>query len=278
MRPRLIILVLLLSVHQLLFAAVAVVTESFSLQFRPAEDIIPLVKPYLHQEGVITGSGYKLIIKTTGSNLTQLKEIISELDIELKRLRVSVSTDRKSVEEAMSKQATISDDVATGDSPNVQKIILSTGSQHKVTTKVFSTASRQNHFKTQNVQVQEGQWAVINTGSAVPYTERRQNADGTVTEVVHYQKRSSGFRLRAHTNGNKVYLTIHPKIERQADTEGGATTYQELETTITTELNRWVDLGGTEVKQVPSETGKTFSTQRSHELIQGIYLKVELVN
>lgn len=277
MRLLVITSIFLISAMNTVLAAVATTTESFSLQHRPSEDIIPLVKPFLHPEGAISGSGYKLIIKTTGSNLTQIKKIISELDVELKRLRISISSDKTAIEKAISAQVNTPRGIAdSSDSPNVKKIIITKGAQHKVTTKVFSTASRQHHPSTQNILVLEGQWAIIKAGNAVPYTERRTNPDGTVTEVIHYQKRHSGFRLRAHTSGNKAYLTIQPKLERAAETGGGATTYQELDTTITTELGHWIDIGGSESQSTQSSQGKTYSTQRNTEFAQGIYVKVEI--
>ena len=279
MRYFLIITTVFMVAIQLASAASAMLTESFSLRHRPAENILPLVKQFLHPDGAITGSGYKLIIKTTGSNMDQLKEIITELDIKLKTLRISISTDRKAFENQQQIAVNIESGIAPStNSPGVQKIVVGKGAKHKVTTRVFSTATRSNQPVAQHVQLLEGQWAKISTGSAVPYTERNTNPDGTVTETIHYQKRSSSFKVRAHTKGNNVYLTLRPEIEQASKEGGGKTIYQNVDTSITTQMNKWTGIAGSNIKSERTSQGLLHSTQRQHELEREIFVKVEAVN
>ncbi|MGD9385256.1 MAG: hypothetical protein PVF28_01805, partial [Thioalkalispiraceae bacterium] len=47
----------------------AMIIESIQLRHRPVEEIIPLIKPMLAADASITGTGYKLIIKSTPENL-----------------------------------------------------------------------------------------------------------------------------------------------------------------------------------------------------------------
>ena len=278
MRHFWILITLFLTCIQLASAASAMITESFSLRHRPAEDLLPLVKPFLHPDGAITGSGYKIILKTTGSNLEQLKEIISELDVKLKTLQISISTDSKVFEKQQQISVTNDSGAMPGtSSPGVQKIIVDKGAKHKVTTRVFSTDTRTNQPAAQHIRLLEGQWAMIRTGKAVPYTERKTNPDGTITETLHYQKRSSGFRVRAHTNGDIVYLTLRPDIEHASEEGGGQTVYQNIDTSITTYLNKWVEIGGSSIKSESSSQGLSHRTQRQHELERGMFVKVELI-
>jgi hypothetical protein len=63
--------------------AEAMLLEDIELQHKPAGDIIPLIEPLLPENAVISGEGYKIILKTTAENLPQVKQLIAELDTPL---------------------------------------------------------------------------------------------------------------------------------------------------------------------------------------------------
>ncbi len=252
--------------------------ETFNLRNRPANDLLPLVKAFLHPEGAIRAQGYKLFIKSTGSNLEQLSKIIADLDVALKQLRVSISTDTLAFEEQEKLQLhNHSEAMQSSDSPDVQKIIINKGPQHKITTKVYSTAQRSRQPSSQHVKLLEGQWATINTGHAIPIADRRINADGTVTQTISYRKVTSSLKLRAHVNGNKVYLTLHPKNEQLSEQGGGVIETQSIETNLTIGLDQWTEIGGTQELESSSEQGITYSTRRKQKNERRVFIKVELL-
>ncbi len=283
LRPRLSILlfiIALLSVFQSqAMADAAMRLETFNLRNRPAEDILPMVKAFLHPEGAIRGQGYKLFIKSTGANLEQLSQIIAELDIALKRLRISISTDAGAFDEQEKLQRHAhSEAVQSSDSPDIQKIIINKGPQHKVTTKVFSTATRSRQLAAQHVQLLEGQWATINTGHAIPLANRHINADGTVTQTISYRNVNSSMKVRAHVNDGKVYLTLRPKHEKLSRQGGGVIDTQSIETNLTVGLGQWIEIGGRQYQKDNSNKGITYRTQRKQKNERRIFIKVELVD
>ncbi len=252
--------------------------ETFKLRNRPAVDLLPLVKPFLNPGATISGQGYKLFVKSTGANLDQIRQIIAELDVALKRLRISISTDARSFD-AQEKQQLETHPEATqsSDSPNVQKIIIRKGPQHRVTTRVYSTAQHRHQPTAQHVQLLEGQWASISTGRAIPVADRQRNADGTVTETIRYHKLSSGFKVCAHLNGDKVYLTLRPRYEQLSRQGGGNIVTQNIETSLTVNLGQWTEIGGTQELQKQSANSLYYSTQRKQEGARRIFIKVERV-
>lgn len=263
---------------QLAWGDTAMRMETFNLRNRPAADLVPLVKPFLHPEGAITGQGYKLFIKSTGSNLRQISPIIADLDVALKRLRISVSTDAGTFDEQETLQVHAHAEAAqSSDSPGVQKIIINKGSQHKITTRVYSTAERTQQPAAQHVQLLEGQWASINTGYAVPVADRRLNSDGTVTETIRYRNVSSGFKVRAHVKGNKVYLILRPKHNELSQQGGGNILTQNIETSLTVTLDQWNEIGGTRQLQKKSEQSHSYNTRRKQETERRMFIKVELI-
>ncbi|NOZ37026.1 MAG: hypothetical protein GXP11_02960 [Gammaproteobacteria bacterium] len=279
-RPLLLILLLFFCLLPSLpsWANSAMQLETFNLRNRPAVDLLPLVKPFLDPEGAIRGQGYKLFVKSTGANLEQISQIIGELDVALKRLRISISTDARNFDKLEKQQLqTHPEATQNSDSPNVQKIIISKGPQHKLTTRVYSTAQRGRQPTAQQVQLLEGQWASINSGRAIPIADRQRNADGTVTETIRYRKLSYGFKVRAHVNGNKVYLILRPKYEELGSQGGGNIRTQNIDTSLIVNLGQWTEIGGTQQLQKKSASGIYYRTQRKQAGEQRMFIKVELL-
>lgn len=252
--------------------------EIFKLRNRPAMDLLPLVKPFLDTDGAIRGQDYKLFVKSTDANLEQISQMIAELDVRLKRLRIFISTDARSFNEQEKQQLQVHSGVGkSSDNPNVQKIVIRKGSQHEVTTRVYSTAQRRRQPAAQHVQLLEGQWASINSGYAIPIADRQRNADGTVTETIRYRKLSYGFKVRAYINGNKVYLTLRPKHEQLSSEGGGAISTQDIVTSLTVNLDQWTEIGGMQQRQKKSANGAYYSTRREQGNEQRMFIKVELM-
>ena len=51
--------------------------EIIPLQYRTADEIIPIIRPLVHQGGTVTGMNNQLIVKTTASNLIEIKQILA---------------------------------------------------------------------------------------------------------------------------------------------------------------------------------------------------------
>jgi hypothetical protein len=63
---------------------------TIQLQNRPAEEIIPIVKPMLGTNESISGRGFKLFLRSSPTTLEQVEDMIAALDISPKVLQISV--------------------------------------------------------------------------------------------------------------------------------------------------------------------------------------------
>ncbi len=63
-------------------------TIDISLQHRPAEELIPLLKPMLKPEDGISGEGFSLFIRTDAKTYTSVRALIAKLDKPAQRLLV----------------------------------------------------------------------------------------------------------------------------------------------------------------------------------------------
>lgn len=256
--------------------------EVIDLLNRPAAEILPLVTPFVAQGGSITGTDFKLIIKSTPENIEQIKQLLDELDTALRQLVVYVSTDRAGVE--AQRRASLSgqagNDRVTVTTPetdnNGNAIVLRSGEQTRVTGRVYSTDTRSEGPAAQMIRVQEGQWAIIHAGKSIPIAERTTNPDGTVTQTVRYRNVTSGFQVRPQLRGDQVAIDIRPERATVSSSGGGEINIAGLTTTITAQLGEWVELGATLDRLETHGRGTVYSTNRLSEQTSQIFIKIDL--
>ncbi len=68
--------------------------EIINLQHRQANELITIIKPFIDQGGVISTQGNQLIIRSSETNITDIKKIIHTLDAPLRRLIIHVKQPR----------------------------------------------------------------------------------------------------------------------------------------------------------------------------------------
>ena len=66
--------------------------EVIELKHRTAQEIIPVLQPLLAPGGSLTGQDYTLFVRTTSTNLAELKRVVAQLDRAPRQLLVSVRT------------------------------------------------------------------------------------------------------------------------------------------------------------------------------------------
>lgn len=75
------------------FAAAQDALEVIPLRHRTAEQVIPVRRPLLAPGGALTGRHNQLIVRTTPSNLAQLRGVLEAIDRPARRLAISVRFD-----------------------------------------------------------------------------------------------------------------------------------------------------------------------------------------
>lgn len=64
--------------------------EIIQLKSRQVNELIPILRPFIDQDGSIAGMNHQLIIRTSEKNLAEIKKILKRLDQPPVRLMVSV--------------------------------------------------------------------------------------------------------------------------------------------------------------------------------------------
>ena len=254
---------------QVLAASANLSTYTIQLNSRQAEDVIPLIKPFLHPDGVIQGAGYKILLKTSEKNYRDLLQFVAELDVSLRQLRISVTLDRELVQR---ENQSLSDQKGTTAKTDNKPIL------ENLTRKRYTTGRRDKTALTQQVQTQEGKWARISTGESVPVGQRTRNPDGTMTESITYKSVDSGFQVLPRINGEQVNLFIRSQLDNPHKEGGGRIQTRSAETNVTGKLNQWILIGGTAAEAEINQPGsRIYSTSKRKQSHNQIFVKVEII-
>lgn len=234
------------------------------LHSRPAEELIPLLQPFLHPEGAIGGEGQKILLKTSEKNYRDLLQIVAEMDVSQRQLRISVTLDQELAE--AENRALAGTAPETANKPVLQDM---QGRSYQT--------PRQEAPLVQQVQSQEGRWAKISSGESIPVGQRTRNPDGTITESVTYKSVNSGFQVLPRLNGDRVTLFIIPQLENMHPEGGGRIETRSAETTVSGKLNQWLLVGGKVAVEVTQPGSRVYSTAKRKSSNNPIYVKVEVV-
>lgn len=242
--------------HSLVLAE-ELVTKSINLNYRQAEDVISLLRPFLHPDGAMTADGYRILVKTSPKNYQDLQQLVAEIDVSMRQLRVSVTIDRDLVNRENQVQSE-------------EELAAAT------TSRQYATGKKKKASVTQQVNVIEGKWANISTGESVPVGQRIRNPDGTVTESVTYKSIQSSLQVLPRINGERVTLFIRPQISNQTGAAGRSQS-RSAETTISGQLNQWLLIGGTPSINVNQPGSRIYTTQAREDSGNQMYVKVEVI-
>jgi len=277
MKKPLLILLLLLS----MIAQAAMIIETIELHHRPTEEIIPVIQPMLDKDASITGTGYKLIIKSTPQNIEQIKTLVKEIDVDQTQLLIHVVVNNK----LQMNDSETSVNAKAGDKDSSIRIgthrppadsgASSTDGNIKYDVRVAETAHSRDQPIAQVVRVSEGYWASIQVGQAFPITSRRRNLNGTITETVSWRNVTNNFRVMPRTHGEQVTLTIMPNNDSFNPATPGRINTSGLETTLTGRIGQWIHLGGTQQTSAKDTSGISYRTEERDSAHNQIWLKVE---
>ncbi|KAF0192069.1 MAG: hypothetical protein FD165_1137 [Gammaproteobacteria bacterium] len=250
-------------------------TEILELKNRPASEIIPMIKPFLANEDAISGTGFRLIIRTTPANMKEIRKIVASIDQAPRRLVISVR--QSDVRDAEHQAGSVSGSISTGGDTDATiggGEDARPGNGRGVTVRVTRTRSQADEAGTQQIQVLEGHSASIRVGQSVPVVTRAGNLEGKVAgkhAEFTYRDVTAGFDVLPRTNGNQVTLEIRPHRASMDSGTSGAVTVRQMHTTISGRLGEWLEVGGISQTEAHDTQGYVFSTKRS-DAMQGVTL------
>lgn len=256
---------------------------------RRSEDVQSIIRPFLGEDDVVGGMNYQLILRTSPRNLEQIRKLLERIDVAPRRLKITVLQNVDS--ETVARLTAVSGNVGLGGAARVVVPERGDGSglnvelgqgQDRLKAKVISTRTLEDARNTQQLQVLEGNRALVRSGQSVPVPQRQVIQDQWGTRVIdsmQYQEVGSGFYVLPRVNGDRVTLEISTQNDAFVPDSGNypTTRIQQTSSTLSGRLGEWLDVGGLgQQKDNDDSTLSTRGASRTSEQ-RSVLIRVEEV-
>jgi hypothetical protein len=218
--------------------------EVIDLKHRSAEELLPIIRPLLEKDEMVSGMNYQLILRASPRNIAQIMRLLDSIDTMPRRLKITVMQDVDS--ETVARLIEASGTVRLG-----RNATLTVPGNAGNGVKIISTRTLEDDKKTQHLQVLEGNRALVRTGQGVVVPQRQvlQNAWGTqVIDTTQYRDVSSGFYVLPRVNGDYVTLEISSQNDSLAPNQNQSgyptTRIQNTSSKVSGHLGEWIEIGG----------------------------------
>ncbi len=213
--------------------------EIIPLKHQTVDQILPMLQPFVAEDGAVTGMNGQLVIKTSRQNLEQLRRIIDKFDRAPRQLRITVreghsaAYNRHSVD--LQGRAPLGEKghITLGQPDRDDGLEVRIGAENRT---LGTDADR-------HLRATEGMPAFIQTGISAPVITGYRDGWGRFYQEQHYQDITSGFYVTPWVNGDQVTLDISPFSSQPLD-QGGSYRKQEINTRIRGHLGEWIEIGG----------------------------------
>jgi hypothetical protein len=244
------------------------IIEIIPLSSRPASEVADLIRPFLSPDGTAVASGTKLIVKTNPDNISEIHQLIDQLDQRLAQFQISIlQSSRLSLAE-LNAQA------------NVHGTVSDRSSSVRAKAHVYQSDSKTSGEITQQLRVMEGNAAHIEVGQAFPVPVYTGPGFGPVplpSTGIGYQEATTGFAVIPRMAGSEVQLEVSPWSDRFNRLGGGVVNTQSAHTTIRAPLGQWVRFGGQDLSETGHGSGILSRYESTGKDTLSIYIKVDRV-
>jgi type II secretory pathway component HofQ len=244
--------------------------EIIDLDFRLADELLPILRPLVEPGGVLTGTDDVLFLRASPDNVAQIRAAVASLDRPPRQLLITVGQGTvREVDAARAEgEVTIGgDDVHVG-------INRPPGTDSGAQLRVRARRQEADLHNVSSVRATEGIETWIGTGVSVPLTETRVRQDGIVQQSTSYRDVSTGFYATARLSGDRVVLDVSSRQQRYRPGSGVVDT-QGATTTVTATLGEWFELGAVEQSAAASTGGLLIWGRRDATSDHSVWVKVE---
>ena len=249
----------------------------FDLNNRPANEVIPLLRPFLETNEAISGDGYQLFIKTTPQRKQEIENLLSAIDKAIKIFRITVTNDEYVATKENNINASIT--ARTGDGE------ITVGKYPReesgVTINVDTRNTEDKSDKTQFIQVQEGKPAFISRERLhiIPIYSYIQRPNGNFiienNQLSPYKQ--DGFYVVARSIDNSsVNISIQSSSSNRQTYQGYGQDQTYVDTTLQVPLGQWFEIGGNTDTRASESSGILYRTKKNEQRYNKVFLKVEI--
>lgn len=248
-------------------------TEAIALNYRSADEVLSVAQSVLGSDGRVTAYGNQLIVNASPAKIAELRNLLSQLDSEPKRLLISVDT--RDSNQQNDRGYSVNGTASAGNVEiNSGQGEINGRDQVRIIRR--STDSRSGGI--QQVQTSEGYPALIQVGQSVPLTTTTTGPYGLIQNQTQYRNVTQGFYVTASLSGSIVHVSISSNNDKLSQNHAGVIDIQNTETRVSGRIGEWLTIGGVSGSQ-QSQQGDFLqhrSTQGQQDM--SLRLKVEVLN
>jgi len=242
------------------------------LQYRFAEDILPIIQPLAGSDGAVTGMQNHLIVRASPEKMREIEQVIATLDVIRQNFKITVNRQNN--------LQTTQDSVDINGRKQIGNVKIGTskyprdyrdGIQLDIESRMNNTKNSSNQF----INVLDGGSAFIRVGQSVPFTQewllltRRYIR---VQQTIKFIDISTGFVVRPRSISNQIELEIIPRIAQL--NQNGIIDFEELSTVVRANKGEWINLGG--IMQQKDEISRTILNPHSFGQSQNNELSIKV--
>ncbi|MCW8943764.1 MAG: hypothetical protein OQL27_03260 [Sedimenticola sp.] len=249
--------------------------EIIQLKSRATDEIIPIIKPFIDKDGSIAGMNDQLIIRTSPTNLAEIKKVLQQLDHPPRSLMILVRQSAGGGTAQRRSQADINLMIGKHAKVGVGNPTNNSSIQYRIRDARTSSDLDATH----RIQVLEGYPAFITTGQSVPVPEQTTIVNNNTVHqqiTTRYKNVTSGFYVVPRLNGDRVTLEISPRLNRPGSQQGRYD-IQQADTMVAGRLGEWIRIGGVNQQQRLDTNGLLRESRTSNRDNRTIELLVQEV-
>jgi len=233
-------------------ASLADETRLIQLRHRSAAEMIPVIRPLVGPSDAVTGTDYRLIVRTSEKNFQEIEKLIAQLDTARRQFRIQV---KQTVAENRANTGVGISGEIRNDNVRVQLprqappdnrglVIRRDGLQLET----HQTRTSSSSASTQFVSTLDGMPAFIRVGQSVPHVQRILAITGkqqiVLAQGISFHNIVTGFDVIPQTQGDNVLVQITPRLSSLSNPSVGVVNFQEYSTTVAVRPGEWIDVGG----------------------------------
>jgi hypothetical protein len=274
-----------ISVVALLLAVAAIADEARVIQLRnrSAAEMIPLIRPLVGPNDAVTGTDYRLVVRTSEKNFQEIQKLIAQLDTARRQFRIQV---KQTVAETRGdtgvgvsgeiRNDNVRVQIPRQSPPDNRGLVIRKDGLQLETRQTRTTSSSAS---TQFVTTLDGVPAFIRVGQSAPHVQRILALTGkqqlAFAQGMSFHNIITGFDVIPQAQGDNVMVQITPRLSNLSNPTTGLVNFQEYATAVIVKPGEWIDIGGIsgtgqEVRRAILDSGSSQGGE-----IRQVLLKVE---
>lgn len=245
------------------------------LKHRPADEVIPVISPFLGPTDTLSGQDYLLFLNTTPEILTQIRSIIAHLDQASRQLAVTVVQGENAIERL--RAVDISGKISIGEHVTVGVGDRQGQPEDSINLGAHSHRTATNGNDIQRVLVQEGASAAIYVGVSAPVPMASPKHQGmSYHQIQAYREIFTGIHVTPRISGDRVTLGIESQHDQPAG--DGVAHIQHIQTQVQGHLNEWIEIGSILQATNRKATGLVHRDSSQQSSQRQVFVKVEEIH